>query len=92
MTQLLTQICLALSALILGAVDLANTNAKPIEQLFYSLQNLQTQDDGNIAVLEMLTVLPEEVVDNQHADTKLNLAKRSHYAQEVATYLQIFLH
>ncbi|MCI26041.1 transportin-3-like [Trifolium medium] len=59
--DLLTQICLALSALILQVVAHGN----PIEQLFYSLRNLQSEDNGNIAVLEMLTVLPEEVVDNQ---------------------------
>ncbi|KAI7754126.1 hypothetical protein M8C21_014870, partial [Ambrosia artemisiifolia] len=58
-SQLLTQICLALSTLILHAVEYN----KPIEKLFYSLQNLQGQDDGNIVVLEMLTVLPEVVED-----------------------------
>ncbi|KAL5581494.1 hypothetical protein UlMin_013936 [Ulmus minor] len=80
--QLLTQICLALSALMLRAVE----HGKPIEQLFYSLQNLQSQDDGNIAVLEMLTVLPEEVVDNQHGETKIHLANRSHYGQELLSH------
>ncbi|CAL5439533.1 unnamed protein product [Camellia sinensis] len=58
-SQLLTQICLALSALILHAVE----HSKPIEQLFYSLENLQSQDNGNMAVLEMLTVLLEVVED-----------------------------
>lgn len=77
--QLLTQICLALSALILRAVE----HGKPVEQLFYSLQNLQTQVDGNVAVLEMLTVLPEEVLDNQNADSKISSADRSQYGQEV---------
>lgn len=57
--QLLTQICLALSALILHMME----HSKPIEKLFYSLQNLQSQENGNIAVLEMLTVLPEVVED-----------------------------
>lgn len=38
-------------------------HSKPIEKLFYSLQNLQSQENGNIAVLEMLTVLPEVVED-----------------------------
>lgn len=80
MWQLLTQICLALSALILRAVE----RGKPIEQLFYNLQNLQSQDDGNIAVLEMLTVLPEEIVDNQHADAKISAVNRSQYGQEVS--------
>ncbi|XP_048134614.1 transportin MOS14 isoform X3 [Rhodamnia argentea] len=77
--QLLTQICLALSALIVHAAE----HEKPIEQLFYSLQNLQSQDGGNLAVLEMLTVLPEEIVDNQNADCRLSAACRSHHGQEV---------
>lgn len=75
----MTQICLALAALILRAVE----HGKPIEQLFYSLQTLQNQDDGNIAVLEMLTVLPEEVVDTQNTDTSISPAHRSQYGQEV---------
>lgn len=77
--QLLTQICLALSALILRGVE----NGKPIEQLFYSLQNLQSQEDGNIAVLEMLTVLPEEVFDTHNTDSKLTSALRTQYCREV---------
>lgn len=76
--QLLTQICLALSALMLHAVE----HSKPIEQLFYSLQNLQTQDDGNIAVLEMLTVLPE-VIEDQSADCNISSARRGEYGREV---------
>ncbi|KAE9446110.1 hypothetical protein C3L33_22060, partial [Rhododendron williamsianum] len=75
--QLLTQICLALSALMLHAVE----HSKPIEQLFYSLQNLQTQDDGNIAVLEMLTVLPE-VIEDQSADCNISSARRGEYGRE----------
>ncbi|XP_076939623.1 transportin MOS14-like [Bidens hawaiensis] len=58
-SQLLTQICLALSTLILGATDYHN----PTQKLFHSLHNLQGQDDGNVVVLEMLTVLPEVVED-----------------------------
>ncbi|KAJ7976335.1 Transportin like [Quillaja saponaria] len=85
--QLLTQICLALSALVLCAVE----HGKPIEQLFYSLQSLQTQDDGNIAVLEMLTVLPEEVVDNQNTDSKMNSAYRSQYSQELLSHTNMVL-
>ncbi|XP_058179834.1 transportin MOS14 isoform X2 [Rhododendron vialii] len=76
--QLLTQICLALSALMLHAVE----HSKPIEQLFYSLQNLQTQDDGNIAVLEMLTVLPE-VIEDQSADCNISSARRGEYGREL---------
>ncbi|XP_062010475.1 transportin MOS14 isoform X2 [Rosa rugosa] len=80
--QLLTQICLALSALLLRAVE----HGKPVEQLFYSLQNLQTQVDGNVAVMEMLTVLPEEVLDSQNTDSKISLADRSQYGQELLSH------
>lgn len=76
--QLLTQICLALSALILHVVE----HGKPIGKLFYSLQSLQSQDDGDIAVLEMLTVLPE-VVDDKTTDCNLGSAMRCEYDREV---------
>ncbi|CAI0555788.1 unnamed protein product [Linum tenue] len=79
--QLLTQICLALAALILSSVD----DKKPIEQLFYSLQTLQNDDDGNVAVLEMLTVLPEEVADTRSTDSSISLFQRSQYGQEVSS-------
>ncbi|KAK4272279.1 hypothetical protein QN277_020861 [Acacia crassicarpa] len=85
--QLLTQICLALSALVLRVVEHGN----PIEKLFYSLQNLQSQDDGNIAVLEMLTVLPEEVVDNQRSDSKISSSQKSHYSQELLSHTPMVL-
>ena len=81
----MTQICLAFSALIPQAVE----HGKPIEQLFYNLQNLQIQDDGNIAILEMLTVLPEEIVENQYADTRISAVNRSQYGQEVSEALFI---
>ena len=77
--QLLTQICLALSALIIRSTE----HRKPIEQLFYSLQNLQSQDDSNVAVLEMLTVLPEEIVENQNIDCNISSDRRCQYGQEV---------
>ncbi|KAH0973072.1 hypothetical protein GBA52_025228 [Prunus armeniaca] len=85
--QLLTQICLALSALILRAAE----HGKPVEQLFYSLQNLQTQVDGNVAVLEMLTVLPEEVLDNQNTDSKISSADRNQYGQELLSHTPMVL-
>lgn len=75
----MTQICLALSALVLRAAEYR----QPIEQLFYSLQNFQTQEKGNIAVLELLTVLPEEVVEDQSTDSSINSAQRSQYTREV---------
>ncbi|KAK8282753.1 hypothetical protein V6Z12_D08G048600 [Gossypium hirsutum] len=78
--QLLTQICLALSALILRSVE----DGKPIEQLFYSLQNLRTQNDGIVAVLEMLTVLPEEIVDTQN--TEISASHRNQYGQELLSH------
>ncbi|CAB4275551.1 unnamed protein product [Prunus armeniaca] len=85
--QLLTQICLALSALILRAAE----HGKPVEQLFYSLQNLQTQVDGNVAVLEMLTVLPEEVLDNQNTDSNISSADRNQYGQELLSHTPMVL-
>ncbi|CAK8542797.1 unnamed protein product [Lathyrus sativus] len=85
--QLLTQICLALSSLVLQVVAHGN----PIEQLFYSLRSLQSEDNGNIAVLEMLTVLPEEVVDNQRIDSKINSLHKSHYTQELLSHTPMVL-
>ncbi|KAL2564994.1 hypothetical protein AAZV13_19G079900 [Glycine max] len=85
--KLLTQICLALSALVLQVAAHGN----PIKQLFYSLRNLQSQDDDNIAVLEMLTVLPEEVVDNQHIDSKISTLHKSHYTQELLSHTPMVL-
>ncbi|KAK4804792.1 hypothetical protein SAY86_004609 [Trapa natans] len=85
--QLLTQICLALSALVLRAVE----HEKPIEKLFASLQNLQNQDDCNLAVLEMLTVLPEEIVDNQNADCTISSICRNQYIQELLAHTPIVL-
>lgn len=79
--QLLTQICLALSTLLLHAVE----HEKPIEKLFYSLQNLQNEDNGNIAVLETLTVLPE-VVDDYISYCCKNLKCRYDYEQEVCRF------
>ncbi|WMV17720.1 hypothetical protein MTR67_011105 [Solanum verrucosum] len=76
--QLLTQICLALSALMLHAVE----HGKPIEKLFCSLQSLENHDEGNIAVLEMLTVLPE-VVEDQNTEYRISSAQRREYGREV---------
>ncbi|KAL0450852.1 UNVERIFIED_CONTAM: hypothetical protein Slati_1641600 [Sesamum latifolium] len=76
--QLLTQICLALSMLVLHAVE----HGKPIEKLFYSLQNLQSQDNGNNSVLEMLTVLPE-IIEDQNSDCLIPSARRYEYEQEL---------
>lgn len=77
--QLLTQICLALSALVLRAVE----HKKPIEQLFSSLNKLQSQENGNVAVLEMLTVLPEEVAEDQSGDRNITAASRCQFTREL---------
>ncbi|XP_059669896.1 transportin MOS14 isoform X3 [Cornus florida] len=84
--QLLTQICLALSALIINAVE----HSKPIQQLFLSLQNLQNQGDGNIAVLEMLTILPE-VVEDQSTDCNISAACRCEYGRELLLHTPMVL-
>ncbi|XP_020245625.1 LOW QUALITY PROTEIN: importin-13 [Asparagus officinalis] len=80
--QLLTQICLALSALLLRVAE----HKKPIEQLFSSLNKLQSQEDGNIAVLEMLTVLPEEIVEDQNGDRNINAASRCQFTRELLSH------
>ncbi|CAN1126568.1 Transportin MOS14 [Linum perenne] len=85
--QLLTQICLALASLMLTAVD----DQKPIEQLFYSLQTLQNHDDGNVALLEMLTVLPEEVVDAQNSDSSVSSFRRGQCGQELLSHTPMVL-
>ncbi|CAN1243997.1 Transportin MOS14 [Linum perenne] len=85
--QLLTQICLALASLMLTAVD----DQKPIEQLFYSLQTLQNHDDGNVALLEMLTVLPEEVVDAQNSDSSLSSFRGGQCGQELLSHTPMVL-
>ncbi|KAM0058466.1 putative importin-beta domain, armadillo-like helical, exportin-1/Importin-beta [Helianthus debilis subsp. tardiflorus] len=85
-SQLLTQICLALSTLILHAVEYY----KPIEKLFYSLQNLQGQDDGNIVVLEMLTVLPE-VVEDESASYKTKSGQKIDYGPELLSHTSAVL-
>ncbi|XP_055802816.1 transportin MOS14 isoform X2 [Solanum dulcamara] len=84
--QLLTQICLALSALMLHAVE----HGKPIEKLFCSLQSLENHDEGNIAVLEMLTVLPE-VVEDQNTDYRTSSAQRREYGRELLSHTSVVL-
>ncbi|KAH0660994.1 hypothetical protein KY290_030394 [Solanum tuberosum] len=84
--QLLTQICLALSALMLHAVE----HGKPIEKLFCSLQSLENHDEGNIAVLEMLTVLPE-VVEDQNTEYRISSAQRREYGRELLSHTSVVL-
>ncbi|XP_028553838.1 uncharacterized protein LOC110092572 isoform X2 [Dendrobium catenatum] len=79
--QLLTQICLALSALVLRAVE----HKMPIEQFFSSLNELQSQENGNAAVLEMLTVLPEEVEVN-NGDGSIDAGSRFQFTRELLSH------
>lgn len=74
--QLLTQICLALSALLLHA----DPYSKPFDKLMFALQNLQAHDDGNVVLLELLTVLPEEISDTRH------VSHHSDLRQEVSSF------
>lgn len=81
--QLLTQICLALSALVLRAVELK----KPVEQLFTSLYELQGQGTGSSnAILELLTVLPEEVIEDQTVNVTVDSARRWQFTQELLSH------
>ncbi|KAL9162788.1 hypothetical protein ABFS82_06G000700 [Erythranthe guttata] len=84
--QLLTQICLAISTLVLHAVE----HVKPIEKLFYSLQSLRFQNNGNTAVLEMLTVLPE-IIEDQNSDCHITSARRYDYGQELLAHTPMVL-
>ena len=77
--QLLTQICLALSALVLRAVELK----KPVEQLFASLYEFQGQGVGSNAILELLTVLPEEVIEDNTVNVTVDAVRRWNFTQEV---------
>ena len=85
--QLLTQICLALSGLVLRAVE----HKMPIDQLFASLNKLQSLEDENVAVLELLTVLPEEVVEDQNVDRSIDFAIRSQFTREVSYFSPILV-
>ncbi|KAH0463465.1 hypothetical protein IEQ34_008047 [Dendrobium chrysotoxum] len=85
--QLLTQICLALSALVLRAVE----HKMPIEQFFSSLNELQSQENGNAAVLEMLTVLPEEVVEVNNGDGSIDAGSRCQFTRELLSHTPIVL-
>ncbi|KAH9329052.1 hypothetical protein KI387_001160, partial [Taxus chinensis] len=79
---LLTQICLALSALVLRSIELK----KPIEQVFASLNELQGQGNGSSAILELLTVLPEEVIEDQKNNSTVSSARRWQFSQELLSH------
>ncbi|KAL3697054.1 hypothetical protein R1sor_011130 [Riccia sorocarpa] len=81
-SQLLTQICLALSALVLRAVEWR----KPVEQLFASLSELQDQGTGSNAILELLTVLPEEVMEDQTVNSSVESTRRWQFTRELLSH------
>ncbi|MCO5587429.1 hypothetical protein L7F22_041378 [Adiantum nelumboides] len=85
--QLLTQICLALSALVLRAVELK----KPVEKLFASLSEIQGHGVGSHAILELLTVLPEEVIEENVVNATVNSERRWHFTQELLSHTGIVL-
>lgn len=47
----------------------------------FALQSLQAHDDGNVVLLELLTVLPEEISDSRHGSHQSDLR------QEVAHFI-----
>jgi transportin-3 len=55
-----------------------------VEQLFASLNELQGQGTGSNAVLELLTVLPEEVIEDQ--TVSVDSGMRWQFSQEVSHY------
>lgn len=59
---------------------------KPVEQLFASLNELQGQGIGSNAVLELLTVLPEEVLEDQSLLSSVDSSRRSQFSIEVRIY------
>ncbi|KAG0588025.1 hypothetical protein KC19_2G209500 [Ceratodon purpureus] len=86
-SQLLTQICVALSALVLRATEAR----KPVEQLFASLNELQGQGTGSNAVLELLTVLPEEVLEDQSLLSSVDSSRRSQFSNEILSHTSAVL-
>lgn len=85
--QLLTQVCLALSALVLRGVE----HKMPIGQLFSSLNKLQSQENGNAVILEMLTVLPEEVVEDNSGDWTTDSGYRCQFTRELLSHTSTVL-
>ncbi|KAH7302716.1 hypothetical protein KP509_23G084200 [Ceratopteris richardii] len=85
--QLLTQICLALSALVLRAVELK----KPVEQIFGSLSETQVHGMYSHAILELLTVLPEEVIEENVVNVLVDSDRRWHFRQELLSHVDIVL-
>ncbi|EFJ12365.1 hypothetical protein SELMODRAFT_446653 [Selaginella moellendorffii] len=81
-SQLLTQICLALSALIFRSPEARSL----IQQLFGRLYELQCQGSGSHAVLELLTVLPEEVTEEKTIVANVNSDHRRQFSNELLSH------
>ncbi|XP_024525819.1 transportin MOS14 [Selaginella moellendorffii] len=81
-SQLLTQICLALSALIFRSPEARSL----IQQLFGRLYELQCQGSGSHAVLELLTVLPEEVTEEKTIVANVNSDHRRQFSDELLSH------
>ncbi|CAD6224971.1 unnamed protein product [Miscanthus lutarioriparius] len=77
--QLLTQICLALAELALHAEG-------GVDSLFSRMPHLPPP-----AMLELLTVLPEEVAQDQGGDTGVDAAARCRFTRELLTHAPAML-
>jgi transportin-3 len=77
--RLLTQICLALAALALRAEG-------GVDGLFARMPHLPDP-----ALLELLTVLPEEVAQDQSGDTGIDSASRCRYTRELLAHASAVL-
>lgn len=64
---------------------------KPMEQLFSSLEMLRSEENGIIAVFEILTVFPEEVMEEQISDQGgIGCTFSSQFAREVSSQFHAF--
>ncbi|KAJ3671776.1 hypothetical protein LUZ60_007855 [Juncus effusus] len=84
-SQLLTQICLAISSLMLKIDE--NELKLTMEHLFINLKKLECQENGCIAVLELLTVLPEEFTDDSVKTKSCFKSELLLYTQTVMEFL-----
>lgn len=65
---------------------------KPVEQLFASLNELQGQGTGSNAVLELLTVLPEEVLEDQSLLFSVDSGRTSQFSHGVRMHGLLLCH
>jgi hypothetical protein len=63
---------------------------KPVEQLFASLYEFQGEGVGSNAILELLTVLPEEVIEDNTLNLTVDAERRWNFTQEVPLLTQFF--